>query len=498
MLSVGCELTRVAAREAQTVVDGGSSDRERSLVGLFLEFAEKLLAPARSLVDGEGMPKRIEHPFLFRAPEFSGPAASGSTISFSGVEKPDFRGLLLVNRERWAKAEAERCAREHFAHGVRRGRRVLDENWQPIAAPTFGHLGNQLGSRLTYEVYYALADLCDRVQTLDPTSEQLQEAYERLTEEWTCPTVMWRLAAPLLNFKTENCPMQIGQSLELSALSPEDKTSLWNQNAGFGPFGEPQVMDRGDLARAHFVLRGSSTTGRDECGFGPEVGNEILRFLTALRLLKSGDVGAPGILGVSNGLFEKSASQYIFDGRAQNSSRMYELGAADWDGVMKVYDALGAIEDKMQISLSRFNQAYGRQSGEDTIIDLTIALESCLLPNTRKKKAPLSKRGAALLINRRNPVETQALLKTVYEIRSEIAHNGKPLSDEGVRRKVERLGPVITKDFLHACENVARDVLRESALRLAAGGSLAELCQELDRQILLGLASSSRASSAQK
>jgi hypothetical protein len=142
----------------------------------------------------------------------------------------------------------------------------------------------------------------------------------------------------------------------------------------------------------------------------------------------------------------------------------------------------------MQIPLRRFNQAYGRQSEEDTIIDLTIALESCLLPNTRDElQYRLSMRGAALLASLRNPVETQALLKTVYEIRSDIVHNGKPLSDEGVRRKVERLGPVITRDFLHACEDVARDILRECVLRLAAGVSLTDLCQELDERILSGL-----------
>lgn len=470
------------------MVDGGSSDQGLSLVSLFLEFAEKLLAPAQSLVDVEGMPKRVEHSFLFRAPEFSGPAASGSTISFSGIEKPDFRGLLLVNRERWGKAEAERCAREHFAHDVRRERQVLDENWQLIASPTFGHLGNQLGNQLSYEVYYALADLCERLQTLRPTGEQLLGAYERLTEEWTCPTVMWRLAAPLLNFKTEKCPMRIGQSLELAALSHEEKTSLWNQNAGFGPFGEPQVMDRGDLARAQFVLRGSSTTGRDESGFGPELGNEIARTLTALRLLKSGDVGVPGILGVSNGLFGKFASQYVFEGRPRTSGRMCELRAADWAGVVKVYGALGAIDGKMQIPLRRFNQAYSRQSGEDTIIDLTIALESCLLSETRDElQYRLSMRGAALLAGLRTPLETQALLKTVYEIRCEIVHNGKSLSDEAVRRKVERLGPVVAKDFLHACEDVVRDILRECVLRLATGGALRALSEELDARVLSGL-----------
>jgi hypothetical protein len=475
------------------VVDEELSNSAVNLIGLFLEFAEKLLVPARSFVDVEGMPKRVEHPFLFRAPEFAGPAASGSTISFRGVEKPDFRGLLLFNQERWAKAEAERCAREHFAQDVRRDRQVLDDNWQVIGSPTFGHLGNQLGSQLTYEVYYAIADLCERLQTLRPTGEQLLEAYERLREEWTCPTVMWRLGAPLLNFKTEKCPVRIGQRLELAPLSHDEKTSLWNQNAGFGPFGEPQVMDRGDLARAQFIFRGSSTTGRDDPGFGPEFRDEVVRVVTALRLFGSGDVGIPAVLGTSIGLFERFASQYVFDGRARNSGRIYELRAADWDAVTTVYDAVEAIDEKMSIPLRRFNQAYGRQSGEDTIIDLTIALESCLLPNTRDElQYRLSMRGAALLTSLRNPVETQALLQTIYGIRSEIVHNGRLLSENGVRRKIESLGPVVAKDFLHACEDVVRDVLRESMLRFVVDGSLAGLCRKLDERVLSGLSEFAR------
>jgi hypothetical protein len=153
----------------------------------------------------------------------------------------------------------------------------------------------------------------------------------------------------------------------------------------------------------------------------------------------------------------------------------------------------------MSIPLRRFNQAYGRQSGEDTVIDLTIALESCLLPNTRDElQYRLSMRGAALLTTLRNPVETQALLKTIYEIRSEIVHNGKLLAENGVRRKIESLGPVVGKDFIHACEDVVRDVLRESILRLATGGTLAGLSKELDEQILLGLTASSRGSRTTK
>ena len=164
-------------------------------------------------------------------------------------------------------------------------------------------------------------------------------------------------------------------------------------------------------------------------GSGRSFRDEVVRVVTVMRLFGSGDVGIPAVLGTSSGLFEKFASQYVFDGRARNSGRMYELRAADWDAFTKVYDALGTIDDKMSIPLRRFNQAYSRQSGEDTIIDLMIALESCLLPaKNTELQYRLSMRGAALLAGVRHPLETQGLLKTIYGIRSEIVHNGRRLS----------------------------------------------------------------------
>lgn len=198
-------------------------------------------------------------------------------------------------------------------------------------------------------------------------------------------------------------------------------------------------------------------------------------------------MGIPAVLGTSTGLFEKFAYQYVFDGRARNSGRIYELRAADWDAFTKVYDALGAIDGKMSIPSRRFNQAYGRPSGEDNIIDLMIALESCLLPaKNTELQYRLSMRGAALLTSLRNPVETQALLKTLYEIRSEIVHNGKLLSDRRVLGKLKvsvRLSPKI----FCMLEDVVRDVLRESILRLATDGTLRALSEDLDAKVLSGL-----------
>ena len=141
----------------------------------------------------------------------------------------------------------------------------------------------------------------------------------------------------------------------------------------------------------------------------------------------------------------------------------------------------------MRISLRRFNQAYARQCSEDGIIDLTIALESCLLRGIRYKlKGQLSIRGAALLAHLRDPQKTRALLKVMYEVRSEIAHDGRLFSDDEVQEKIERFGSDAARDFLHACEDVTREILREYVLRLAAGCSLAELSEELDRRTQSG------------
>ena len=124
---------------------------------------------------------------------------------------------------------------------------------------------------------------------------------------------MWHLGAPLLNPKPEKCPMRIGQSLELAALSHDEKTSLWNQNAGFGPFGEPQVMDRGDR-RAHSSFWAGPRLGAMMVGSGRS-------FVTTSRAPNCSGCWRSGHPAVwpSNGLFEKFASQYIFDGRSRDS-----------------------------------------------------------------------------------------------------------------------------------------------------------------------------------
>ncbi len=150
------------------------------------------------------------------------------------------------------------------------------------------------------------------------------------------------------------------------------------------------------------------------------------------------------------------------------------------------------------MALRHFNQSYGRTIDEDRLIDLTIALESCLLADASHEELNyrLALRGAALLAQAQlwEPGKAQALLKAMYAIRSAIVHSGQRLSNLGKDQKklLGKLG-ILPEKFSGQCENIVRDILRTYVLRLTPGQrSVQTICGDLDRFILQGLSQSAR------
>ncbi len=454
------------------------------LFELFFKFSDAFLGAARSSVGTGKMPNRIEHRFVFDDPGFS--TATGSAIRYETIEVPDFRDFLLMNRERWGGKGAELCAREHFESGVSRPRQAFSRDWSEIAIPKFEDLKNQL----VHETYYAVATLCERLQDLSPTRANLFDAYQLLIEHWTLPTVNWELIAPLADFSTDHRELSsITKMIELAPFSHAEKTLIWNQGGSFGPFGEPPTMSRDEFARATYALRCERTSRRDDPGFELEPDNEIMRFISALRLLKPGDVRAAAIFGRSEGLVERFSSQFLEGGRLPKVGLPYILEGSDFPLLRKILEAFDTgATTVLQVPLRRFNQGYARRAPEDRLIDLTIALESCLLGGIRGElRYRLATRGAVLLASQRDPLETRQLLEAVYDVRSQIVHNGKQFLDKSVQHRLLRLEQEDRKDFVGACESVTRDVLRECALRLIAGESVEEFGKRLDDELLIAV-----------
>jgi len=152
----------------------------------------------------------------------------------------------------------------------------------------------------------------------------------------------------------------------------------------------------------------------------------------------------------------------------------------------------------LAIALRRFNQSYSRINPEDQIIDLTIALESCLLGDGNEElNYRLALRGAALLAKAKlwEPKDARDLLKALYIVRSAIVHSGQELSNLGREATKQLRDLKISPDkFPQRCEDIVRYIVRTYVLRLAEDGAsdktVRTICVELDQSILEGLAKS--------
>ena len=234
---------------------------------------------------------------------------------------------------------------------------------------------------------------------------------------------------------------------------------------------------------------------------------EVENVITAFRLVKAGDVGVLAFFETNQMPRSMMPSSFISLPNGQSIRRpdslyslqfgsLYTLSETDLPVVQRLSESLQKLDTQksgLAVALRHFNQAYGRTIHEDRIIDLTVALESCLLADvsTEELNYRLALRGAALLAQAKlwEPEKAQALLKAMYAIRSAIVHAGQQLSNLGKdqKRLLGKLG-IPPNEFSERCEDIVRDILRTYVMWLTPGNrSVQTICGDLDRSILQGL-----------
>ncbi len=162
----------------------------------------------------------------------------------------------------------------------------------------------------------------------------------------------------------------------------------------------------------------------------------------------------------------------------------FTLDTTKLNRIRQTYRDLGKIGDKLETPLSRFSFAYSRLRVEDSVIDITIALESLLLHGTHDElKYRLSLRGAALL-ERDNPGKTMEFLKRLYDIRSEIVHNGKKIEEIKKNKKQLIENPeTFRMEALSMCRRILLAVIDKLANDPKCQ-NMDALTQQLDQRIL--------------
>lgn len=397
------------------------------------------------------------------------------------VAQPSLELFFAMSRgEIWTLPVTRQCAAAHLHHGIFSAQQIGAAAADPTAVqPTL----DQMSVHLTHELLKPILQAARESGNPRPPLERILEAYRQFLSAWTGQTARYLLLLPLLNFESEVTALKVGEFFTLSKFSPEDKTELWDRFA----LDLEGWLSVDSISRASFKLETRHLSKPNDPATLDELGGAHERIITALRLLKGGEVGVATVLQVQEplgGCQTIQTSQFMIEPLRP----IYKLLASEVADLLKLEGQLHLLATTqgmggLRVGLDRFNSTYARRDLEDRIIDLAIALESCLVrEDGRYKQRTMSERAAVLLAQSRKHSDTVQLTKIFYEVRNLIVHRGCSVFQTEVTELLTGLGSPTTwaPDFVSACAGLARDVLKSYVDRVSSGHSVDETNRELD------------------
>lgn len=420
-------------------------------------------------------------------------------------EEPDYHLPIAVhsNDPFWESPLVVNCARRHYELGIYPGSQWLN---QPLDE---GMMHRLTRSYLPQPILYAA-----RESGFPPSDANVRETYRSFAEAWTSPLSRYEIAVPLFGLEGSvsdeelASEAQVQDKLRLTRLTADDKNRLWTDRTEF-PF--LQHIDEEWLGATQYQLAGSFVEELPMQFPSNEVGNDIYSFLSALRLRKEGDVATPVIfrIALEPRMHNSIEAHSFFFGEGHPLRGRYLIEPGDLESVRQLLGRFEKLErmkafSAIEVSVRRYTQSRTRLMNEDRIIDMAIALESCLLGTEVELAYRFPLRGAALLVRRssRPPRRVHALLHALYQARNKVVHDGQMLKQMSHVQKLnsqdvdadERVEALVA-----AWDDLCRAILDEFQLRLVSdveaqgkqrvkvGGVVAQLRSDLDEQLIEGL-----------
>jgi hypothetical protein len=452
----------------------------------FVEFAKALLERLKSWAQDEEVPTSFKSWVRFQDGGMTREIRQESNCS--GLMAKHYNDILAMR-------EANNCAKVHLKKEILKKEilkvlQLSNKNGTRIENPTLEQVKSFLISQLASPLFERLY-LCN---TLDFVDDEILKFYCSWFNFLEQESEKLCVTAPLVNFSLENTdksedidrPIWETGTLTLSKFTDNEKTELWNKKILWNPFSTRQLIPDA-LSKISFKIAGSYERDQSNKNDSPTFYKELASFIIACRLFKKGLVGVYHAFednGRSIILRENELLNYNILGNPFGS--YLTLKADELPQVTKIFNYIKKIGQwkGLEVAIRRFNQSYARELGEDRIIDLTIALESCLLSGVEDElQYRLALRAAALLGDK--PKETQLFLKVAYEVRSQIVHNGMLLNQANKRlNKIE--SNLTPEEFQIRYEDIVRKILNEYIVRLEAKDekSVAKINENLDAHIL--------------
>jgi hypothetical protein len=456
---------------------------ERSIES-FRVFAEFVLVRLREAAAGTAIDMRLHHRVVFE----------GESFYDDGEFRPRFWPLAdaIWNAGLWNDEEIGSSLRVLLDCGVLFLPDVADEGGQRVENPSF----DQMKPGLFQDLLPHVIGIAEKAKSLEPSDDMLRDAAVAFIRSRTRAQA-WSFSVPLINLTSDVASITFGR-LTLGPMSDEEKSRIW----GSGSM-QVEMIRLLDLLRATLKLSyegvrekaskyGFVAVGPLEAELRTEAGNAV----TALRLLKRGQIGAPiyahleehGIAGMGN--------QTLYRTSDHLEPAKFELLASEVEEVQGMFSELQTATGNgtlasLDIAIRRFHQSYSRGGGDDQVIDLAIAFEAMVLQGVKEELGyRLAVRAAALLRDTRDPAETFMLMGQFYRVRSKVVHEGVPLHLALRQQRVKRLGSanrMPPDEFVALVADLLRACLRAYLRAAASGQSVGAVNDLLDQQVISSL-----------
>ena len=365
--------------------------------------------------------------------------------------------------------------------------------------------------RLRGSLLSPIIEACEINRSLILTDEEIEKAYVPFEVAWSSEVESILLITPLAGtFQNPQIflPVQFSPRTYLVSFKTILKNRLWNHGKNFRErFNDRHIGFTNHCILVRYLRAKSSMHGNqndtEELNLALK---EIKDAITSLRLLSNGTIGGTWAFEITQKpKFSIRSSHFLEDFEFFVSEKsIFDIeNASIRQNCQSIYSKIASEEKMKQLkfALGRFNRSFTRQSLEDVLIDCTIVLESTVLYGHEDELTyRLGLRSSALISDLFEPSYVQSMLSLMYEIRSQIVHEGKDLEaillEKRFKNKLTKINSGLDfEEFTHKIKTIIREILKKYIERISNGETMDAIKSSLDTKILNGLRTSNEKSS---
>ncbi|MER2519208.1 MAG: hypothetical protein ABTQ34_00785 [Bdellovibrionales bacterium] len=391
------------------------------IVDACVEFAQAILVVVRRR-------RATEKPRYTSKAIFEGGQAQQSIF----LDRSLYRYIPFFPDQEFPHAEVEKCAKLLYAIPEFRDEIVYDANGNKIKLDYKGFLRS-----VFRHLWPVLRELLRNKENTRLSKRLVAKEYRRYILMVATQGKVGRITVthsktyviPLFNFVFEGNDLHLSDGCRIGVFSDEDK----NRNSDL-------LEQCSELKRYILPMLAQARSALYLPSGGPKDEEYACCTLTCLRLIgPNTQVSTSGLYCFDESIWPEnyflpmdnyglSLKKFI----SINSLIFSDNNRGSFIDVFgKLYSNDFELYKKLSFCLKRFNIAFTRDTPEDILVDLVIALESLLLDDGSKGEIvyKFSLRGAVLCgcVNMSPNIYDD--LKILYDIRSSIVHSGKHLSD---------------------------------------------------------------------